>query len=216
MRYYLQNLKAVELHCLICGIQIEYKGGRYRKTCSPKCKNKFDNKYVKKDKVKASCEFCFTEFETVMDHQRFCSGDCRLKSAAKNNQNKSSVYFYSCSVCHTQFSRRLILRGIAVSNGVRCSSCRKQLEKMRYRRKTIKRQKAIAHPKISVELIARRDNYICHLCDEPVDMDVPRTERLGATLDHIKPLSKGGLDTMENVALAHRICNIKKGNKYES
>lgn len=216
MRYYLQNLEAVELRCLVCGVEIEYKGGRYRKTCSSKCKNKFDNKYVKKDKSKANCEICFSEFETVFDHQRFCSTDCRIKASLKNNQSKSSVYFYSCSVCNTEFSRRLILRGAAVASGVRCDSCRKELERMRYRRKTVKRQKSIANPKISVELIARRDNYICHLCDEPVDMDVPRTERLGATLDHIKPLSKGGLDTMENVALAHWICNVKKGNKYES
>jgi 5-methylcytosine-specific restriction endonuclease McrA len=44
-------------------------------------------------------------------------------------------------------------------------------------------------------------------------MDIKRTDKLGATIDHVLPISKGGLDTMENVALAHWICNIRKGNK---
>jgi len=31
------------------------------------------------------------------------------------------------------------------------------------------------------------------------------------TLDHIDPLSKGGLDCLENLRLDHRLCNMKRG-----
>jgi len=31
------------------------------------------------------------------------------------------------------------------------------------------------------------------------------------TLDHIQPVSKGGLDTITNLQLAHRECNERKG-----
>lgn len=36
---------------------------------------------------------------------------------------------------------------------------------------------------------------------------------LKATLDHIIPLSKGGLDHWENVQAVHHKCNQEKGNK---
>lgn len=35
-----------------------------------------------------------------------------------------------------------------------------------------------------------------------------------ATLEHIQPLSKGGTDDMENLAISHYYCNQKRGNKW--
>jgi 5-methylcytosine-specific restriction endonuclease McrA len=34
-----------------------------------------------------------------------------------------------------------------------------------------------------------------------------------ATLDHIVPLEQGGSDHITNLRLAHRSCNIKRGNE---
>ncbi len=34
-----------------------------------------------------------------------------------------------------------------------------------------------------------------------------------ATLEHIKPRSKGGTDAEENLSISHGACNKKKGNK---
>jgi hypothetical protein len=34
-----------------------------------------------------------------------------------------------------------------------------------------------------------------------------------ATIDHIHPKSKGGADNWRNYQLAHKICNVKKGDK---
>lgn len=39
--------------------------------------------------------------------------------------------------------------------------------------------------------------------------DVPSKQ---LTLDHIKPKSKGGSDSLENLRLACRKCNLKRGN----
>ena len=59
----------------------------------------------------------------------------------------------------------------------------------------------------------------CALCGE--DMPQNRFEtahstlwkKLRPTFDHIKPRSKGGPDTPENLQLAHARCNKIKGNK---
>jgi 5-methylcytosine-specific restriction endonuclease McrA len=50
---------------------------------------------------------------------------------------------------------------------------------------------------------------ICLCCAKPIAKD----EVALAQLDHINPLSKGGSDTDENIALAHKRCNTDKLNK---
>lgn len=55
----------------------------------------------------------------------------------------------------------------------------------------------------------------CHICNGPIDLDAPRQcGKLGweksLHIDHVFPLSKGGLDTIENVRPSHGQCNIIK------
>jgi len=58
---------------------------------------------------------------------------------------------------------------------------------------------------VPIDLIYERDHKICHLCDEMV----PRSE---ASRDHIRPKSKGGRLTFDNIALAHVRCNSVRGS----
>ncbi|WP_280295579.1 HNH endonuclease [Nocardia abscessus] len=59
-----------------------------------------------------------------------------------------------------------------------------------------------------------RDNWVCQLCFEPVDPDIPSNDRMGATLDHIvcQSLTLFPDDSEQNLRLAHRSCNSKRGN----
>ncbi|WP_336513544.1 HNH endonuclease signature motif containing protein [Mycolicibacterium fortuitum] len=56
-----------------------------------------------------------------------------------------------------------------------------------------------------------RDRLVCQLCDSPVDLTLPTTDRWAATLDHIVPYSLGGSDDESNLRLAHRSCNSRRG-----
>ena len=55
----------------------------------------------------------------------------------------------------------------------------------------------------------------CHICNDPIDLSAPRKvgqdgwER-ALHIDHVYPLSKGGLDTLENVRPSHGKCNVIK------
>jgi 5-methylcytosine-specific restriction endonuclease McrA len=59
---------------------------------------------------------------------------------------------------------------------------------------------------VSLDAIFARDNGLCSICRLPV-------VRGQASLDHVIPLSEGGSHTEENVRLAHKRCNSKKGAK---
>lgn len=79
----------------------------------------------------------------------------------------------------------------------RCHQCNKQLK-----------YGATAHE------LAERDGTNCSICGEPVDMTLNRNvSMMGPSVDHVIPRSRGGSDEPENLALAHLICNISKGNR---
>jgi 5-methylcytosine-specific restriction endonuclease McrA len=62
--------------------------------------------------------------------------------------------------------------------------------------------------------IFERDEWICGLCHDPIDKwRRGPDDWYRATLDHIIPLSKGGLHTYENTQAAHWICNMEKGDR---
>jgi 5-methylcytosine-specific restriction endonuclease McrA len=50
-----------------------------------------------------------------------------------------------------------------------------------------------------------RDDKTCHLCGRFVSL-------LEASADHVVPRSKGGHRTPENIRLAHRDCNVVRGD----
>lgn len=64
---------------------------------------------------------------------------------------------------------------------------------------------------ISLTRLAKRDNHICYLCGCKVDMNADKNADAYGSIDHVIPVSKGGTHTWNNVRLAHRGCNTKKG-----
>jgi hypothetical protein len=67
----------------------------------------------------------------------------------------------------------------------------------------------------SRESILERDDYICYLCGDKVDLTAPHNMKeegweMYPHLDHVVPLSKGGDDTPDNVRTTHAKCNMAK------
>lgn len=57
--------------------------------------------------------------------------------------------------------------------------------------------------------LINKNGSVCALCGQPI------IDMKDCTIDHIVPVSKGGLTTIDNCQLAHSDCNVKKGDKYE-
>ena len=75
---------------------------------------------------------------------------------------------------------------------------------------------------ITLPALYKRDSGICHICGMLCNYN-DFVIRNGAkicgdwypSIDHVKPLSKGGLNSWENVRLAHRRCNYIKRDSLE-
>lgn len=61
-------------------------------------------------------------------------------------------------------------------------------------------------------VVFERDEWICHLCTDLIDRHRRGDDWMRATLDHVIPLSRGGLHVYENVRASHWACNMEKGN----
>ena len=56
-------------------------------------------------------------------------------------------------------------------------------------------------------IVAVRANRICEYCNAPEIIS-----NVAFEVDHTTPLSKGGSDELENLALSCRICNLRKSD----
>src|SRR5437867_4393718 len=65
------------------------------------------------------------------------------------------------------------------------------------------RTRFLPHEPITRETLAKRDRWRCHICKGKV-------VKTNWSIDHLIPLSKGGSHLYVNVALAHRLCNIRR------
>lgn len=75
----------------------------------------------------------------------------------------------------------------------------------------VARKQAVTSTPYDREEIFRRDEFVCHVCRESIDMTLKFPDRWSASLDHRIPLCFGGEDTADNVFAAHLICNLRKG-----
>ena len=110
-----------------------------------------------------------------------------------------------CRYCGAEFERG---HGNPASCSDRCSA---QLQREKSRRRQVARRTATNGEPYSLHDLFVASGGKCHLCGNKVNMNLSGSHPEGPTVDHLLPLSDGGLDCRTNVALAHRRCNIKRG-----
>jgi hypothetical protein len=220
--YYKPPKRAGLSNCQVCGKQLADvgKAGRPKRNCSKKCRDthRAETLKAKRRSVKA-CLVCKTEFTTGKKDQRFCSTRCRRTHQADRNKEKHKLEMREkypdgirtepCGWCGEP--RTFDIRQSTPT--AYHPDCTKEAQAARYRIKTVKRQKVKNPNRISHEQVVREYGDKCHICLEPINLELPRTHRLGLTVDHVIPLSKGGKDEMDNLRPAHWICNILKSDK---
>ena len=166
------------------------------------------------------CGFCGEGFVTrKWKSVKYCSPDCKVganrvasrERARAKREAAGPTKIWQCGFCGGDMVFPISYTGFNKYH----DDCKVKARRARNRIKTVRRQGARTSELITHEEIAKRDHFFCHICAEPVDMSLPRTSRFGATLDHVVPIAKGGADTLDNLKLAHWICNVRKSDKLE-
>jgi 5-methylcytosine-specific restriction endonuclease McrA len=102
----------------------------------------------------------------------------------------------------------------------KCDACRGGNRSAHYRKKNAKRQNRASGrlyldtgELITIAALGDRDKWTCWLCSEFVNRALGNRDPWMPSFDHVQPISLGGLDSWDNLKLAHLICNIKRGNR---
>ena len=197
----------ITIRCLKCGT-ISQRKYRYILE-SPGCSVCQRNKRELKKKAR---EIEKQRRQQEIKKQKEIAAQKKIKEAEERISNGKQMAFGSCPICGSLF----------YGNKIYCSAkCRtKQERRNKETRRRINIQKNIVDRNITLEEVYRRDEGICYLCGEACEWeDFTKSNEIfiaGAkypSIDHVKPLSKGGKHSWGNVRLAHFYCNTLKRDR---
>lgn len=215
--------------CERCGSSFAAHNARHR-FCSQRCKYKSirsvpGRNQRRKPLDRKPCAHCGTEFLAAWSSAKYCSAKCY------GDMRYQSVSFdYKCVECGASFKSRLTKASCCSHECVRAVSRRAAIEYAKsnpaprkhasrsdaYRVYDYQRRSAYDSPRAEVfssEEIFERDGWLCQICGEEIDRNLVFPHPRSVSLDHIIPISRGGLHRRDNVQCAHFGCNSGKGNK---
>jgi len=66
---------------------------------------------------------------------------------------------------------------------------------------------------VDIAIVFERDEGLCGICAEAIDLALDWPHRMSLTLDHIVPLARGGEHSYQNSQVAHAVCNSRKNDR---
>lgn len=195
---YINADNKINIKCTSCGniFSRYYRDVVFKRYDCPNCKEK-QKEYIKMQKDVESLKRIIKMYENKLN--------ILMQKAIERDSNKCT-----CAVCGAQF--------IKGRRNKYCSRSCANKNKNRNKDNRINKDR-IVDKDISLQSLYKRDNGICYICGRVCDWNdyivkngtVICGDRY-PSIEHVKPISKGGLHSWENVRLAHRICNTRKGN----
>ena len=165
------------------------------------------------------CPNCGAFFVPDNCRQKYCGVQCR--NAVANHKRESEALHEErfCEWCGKKFVTN---RAGQKYCSARCRD-RRRLDENRKVNPNLERVRSERDKTVNLYTLIKRDKNICQICGRECDLYDYEMSETGLmmcgesypTIDHIKPCSKGGSHTWDNVQLACRKCNITKGDKYE-
>lgn len=229
-----ESLRTAERNhiCINCGKEF-VRPKRDRDSCqfcSRECGSEYRSRAARQSTIHKQrsnrirrCCICDRIF-FLMGHQaRYCSDACR--QTQYNNPELRRQRFKPqkkiCRNCGEEFMTAF------KKSKVFCSDdCKVRYTKERKKQRDRHRLDGIVvDDDITLAKLYRRDNGICQLCGLPTDWNDYQlnsdgyrvTGRNYPSVDHIYPISHGGLHAWDNVQLAHHYCNgIKSDSEWRA
>ena len=140
--------------------------------------------------MKKICTICGKEFTRSHNSNKYCSTECKKKawSIANKRYQKTS----KGRICHKRYCKTFKGKSTRI--------------KAKNKRRALKRNCIHEDYSSWLKEVKSLKNFTCHWCNEVFSIDKLH-------IDHVVPLSKGGIDTKDNVVCACSSCNNKKYTK---
>lgn len=211
-----------ERRCPICGEAVPPKGrtGPRKTYCTAHCKSlaarprqlerEAERTAERRADVVRQCPHCGEAFSPAKTmRQMFCSKKC-----SQAGYQDSASTFCTVDGCDRPHRARGLCsmhykRDALASGRARPSEWDERRRKNRQKRDAVKF--GPGHEKFSRFEVFDRDGWICQLCGDAVDPTIEWPHPMSASLDHRRPLSRGGDHTKSNSQCAHLVCNTRKG-----
>lgn len=194
--------------CKWCEKQIE-DGKHTQKYCDESCKVAYQLSIAPPPKERTplpprvhQCEGCGKSFINHRKDAKYCSSPCANRSVQRTYQTEDR----DCQECGLNFQSER-------PSQLYCSKRCRRKEDRRVRRA---RERDAFIEDVSLSELYDKANGYCQICGKLVDMNLRYPDRFSPSVDHRKPLAKGGLHCPENLQLSHLICNIRKSDEYEA
>lgn len=158
------------------------------------------------------CPYCGIEFKTTYSKKIYCCYEHKERA----RYPKKGLDIKTCISCGKKFKP---IKSTKIYCSKRC--CDRECNKISQRLREAKaKENGIVDHSITLTKLIERDKGICKICNKPIDEtdytyinDTFVAGNYYPSIDHIIPLSKGGVHQWNNVQLAHRRCNSKKQDK---
>lgn len=154
------------------------------------------------------CTACGSSYQPKQRRaSAYCSRLCKdnAKNAASAANREASKPLRSCVWCAADMPQRM--RSDAKFCSVGCNSAAHQSTRKMWQRLGIPKGDI---PLVSRRFLAARDGLGCHLCGLKLTLATKHPEPGYASIDHVRPLAKGGTNDLANLRLAHLVCNLRK------
>lgn len=138
-----------------------------------------------------------------MDYQTSYYADWKARNAARFVQYQSEYYRLNRSQRIAASTERNRQNRDAANASIKRWKKRNPEKVAEYEARRRARKLQNSWEPIDPQRVFDRDGGICHLCRTAVEV--------APSLDHLVPLSLGGSHTYDNVALAHTLCNVRRG-----
>lgn len=196
-----------EVKCIICGNKFNSRVN-FAKFCSKDCREiklkEYRDKYKKqkglkpivRTKYQRFCKCCLNKFETNVFNKKFCSEQCRKKQLQTNYIKEREKCKKECLVCKQEFVPTRVFKECCSED---CNRLFKKNKSIFIKRETGYRWLLLRFK------VLNRDNFKCKYCGRSSIED-----NIKLHVDHILPISKDGLNELNNLVTACEDCNLGK------
>lgn len=170
-----------------------------------------------------TCIWCFKEFMPKTFKDLLCSNEC--KQGRANHQKRFDLLdrcempLCKCGRIATPPKEKRH-RQKSLGRSKMCFVCRdasrRERDRGRGNHKAVLRRHVVKNgEKIQINDLVTRDGFDCQICNVVIDWAKRGERKWWPSLDHVVPISKGGLHTLSNTRMVHLGCNSKKRAKLE-